>query len=194
MSVLNNVASNLVLASPDSPNTGYPDFRALTANDIPSGLIFPATVSTTNSVNLASGVETYFTPTFKIPANTLEVGSTFRMTLMADDINNSPLNIRLGANGNTMDANIFSTGFAPFGPTNNPTMAEFIISIRATIGSNANVLCGLLNWYDVSGGGTGEQALQWSTVDTTKDNFLGASFHNNAANCVWEMVIIQQIK
>lgn len=121
MSVLNNVASNLVLASPDSPTTGYPDFRPLTANDVPA-LAIKQSLTTVNTANILipytiNGVNHYVSTGFSLPAGTLKANSVIKFRLITTDsipLGGGSLNLVVGANGNIHDPVMSSTTNSPF--------------------------------------------------------------------------------
>src|SRR6202020_1174134 len=141
-----------------------------TANDVPA-FVLPGTPAASLSANTANIGQTsiYFTSTFKIPANTLTQATSYRLTLFTDDgfTGNDLFAIRMGHNGNTTDAIVWSYSF-PGGPI--PYVQEFILTVRNP-GSTANVVSALTI------GNNNNYAAQYATVDTTQDLYLGCTYN-----------------
>ena len=195
--LLANQSPNLVFASPDGVS-GQPDFRSLAANDLPQ-LLLSASILTSNLSTSGSGIDTYITPAFEIPANTLHSGSTFRISLGTNQIIPSVagaggFSIRLGLNGNTSDPQIW------FDNGNNGTLAgalsiEFLVTVR----SNGNSAVVVTRPFPSNSPGSSyfnTVAAQFSTTNTEEPLFLGASFNtNNGPNTptVWDTALITQV-
>ena len=211
MTCLANLNPNLVYASPDSPNTGYPDFRPLTANDVPALTLAPSvlTSNTGNVANLsANGV--YFSPTFEIPANTLEAGSTFKVTVISDNLAplSSNLAVKFGTSGTLSDANVYNVflpGYAPVGvgETGN-FVAEFLLSVRS---NTAQLMTAMVTPIPITGtaGDSIEysntsQATQTTTINVAATNYIGTAFYNantgfpTIGHCEFNLVVIEQVK
>jgi hypothetical protein len=190
--VFNDQVQNTVFAAPDGAD-GQPTFRTLTANDIPAtGL--PVVVMTSDSANIQY-TDTYFSPQFKISANTLEVGSTFRITLAADVMYayQPALNLRFGTTGTASDPAIYP--FMSAGGLN-----ELLVTFRS-IGTNANVQIVPLTAGIAPSTSNVANLKAFSSVsaqvDTTIDNYMGFTYHMGypgVGTNIFNTCVIQQIK
>lgn len=197
MSVLNNVVSNLVLASPDSPTTGYPDFRALTANDVPA-LAIKQSLTTVNTANIVvpytvNNVNHYVSTGFSIPAGTLKANSVLKFTLISNDaipLGGSLLNLLVGANGNIHDPVIVSTS------DGGPFVWDQMFTMLS--GGNAGQVIENGTIMDVSGG-TFSVKLQYvtaNTINTNAINYFGLSYNlpgAPGANSNVNLLIVEQL-
>lgn len=202
----------MVYASPDSPNTGYPDFRLLTANDIVLAIgVAPSSLNanTSNIANTDANGVYFSTPPFEIPANTLEAGSTFRITVISDNLAplSSSLVIKFGVNGNLSDANVYKVtlpGYEPMigSPQTGTYVSEFLVTVRS---NTAQTMVAMTT--PQFNGATGPtlsiyQPTQTSTINIAANNFLGVAFYSQNTSvqnefiglCEYNMVVIQQVK
>lgn len=194
MTIFSNQTQNTILAAPDGAN-GQPSFRGLTANDLPSQL--HVVVMTADTANIQY-TDTYWSPQYKISANTLAVGSTFKLTVAADALYNyqPALNLRFGTTGTTTDPTLFEHPY--FLGTG---IFEYIVTFRS-VGASANVQVVPLTRIPNPGGGLTDivgkaYATVYTTVDTTVNNYMGFSHHMGypgVGTNIFNTCIIQQIK
>jgi hypothetical protein len=167
---------NLVFASPDGSN-GSPDFRALSANDLP--LTLSASSLTPPFANIPQNIDTYFTNVFFIPPNTLKNGSTFRITLFSNfaaynsENGGATLNVRMGPNGNTLDTSIFSTNL--INNPNSPNTFDAVFLITA----NSNTSSTTITTVPIISTAFSNTSLSTAEVDATVGNHLGVSYNSN---------------
>jgi len=196
--VFNTQPANYVLAGPVSGANAEPTFRALTANDVPSKFV-TSSILTSNLSSSGAGVDTYLTPSFKIPANTLYVGATFRITVGTNDIIPFPsgageFSVRLGPNGNTSDAQIWSnSGNNGIGACAEQT-AEFIVIVRS-LGNNGSIVVRPASQLFAGTNYFTTAAAQFATANTNGDLYLGASLYTNNGSSiptVWDTANVIQ--
>jgi hypothetical protein len=195
--LLANQSPNLVFASPDGVS-GQPDFRSLTINDVPQKT---SAVLTSNLNTSGSNVDTYITPTFEIPANSLSGGEVFRISLGTNRIIPAPsvygeMSIHLGPNGDTADPQIwFEIG--DNGNLHGDLSIEFLVTIR----TNGNSAVVVTRPYCANSPGASyfsDLSAQFANANTEGPLFLGASFFtNNGGNSptptVWDTAVVTQV-
>jgi hypothetical protein len=141
-----------------------------------------ALVSASGAINTT---ETYISPSFPIPANTLQVGTTYRITVAGTCTstvgNVSTFTLRLGTAGTTADTSVCTvTCTGATTGTSVPFMAEFFVTIRSigsggtAMGAGKVVNSGTTGISSNGVGGGGSTAT--SAVNTTVQNFLGVSY------------------
>lgn len=191
MTVFANQNSNLVFASPDG-TSGSPDFRPLTANDLPvafvnSGLGADIAISSTNRTT-----DTYLLASNVIKANTLHAGDSYKITVIIEpnDTAYAHLTVRLGPNANINDthilyevqvANNVMNGTQNSDPEPPVLVGPFLmynthVVVKST-GNNANVIA----YSDLSlmTGHFNPSYASETIIDSTVDNYLGVSFYKS---------------
>lgn len=195
--IFNSQPANLVLASPDNAS-GEPSFRALVANDIP-GL---HAVALTANANVGTSF-VYLAPQFKIPANSLQPSSSFRVTVAglppAGQTLNFSFQLKFGPNGNNADTVILNAnGVAQVQGTGvDGLFQEFVATVRATGASGSIVAASspVLNNADDSDTVPTPSIGTPITIDTTQDNYLGVSMNTSiSTNTHITMAIVEQVR
>ncbi len=165
----------------------------LTGPSGPSGPGIPSSAIAANTIDIQY-TDTYFTQQFKIPANTLAPGSSFRITLFSDNLYTyqSNLNIRLGESGNVSDNSIYTTSLV-----GSNLSAIFICTVRET-GNVSNVVTTQITAPQLYSGSPGIiQPVQFGSVNTYVDNYLGVSYHMGypgVGSNIFQLAIIEQIR
>lgn len=181
MTTFSDQAAKTVFAAPNSAS-GQPAFRLLTQNDL--GLL-PASAITAQTANLTN-TEVYFSSPFKIPANTLISGNSFRITVGGDNLinpdNNFLIHFKFGPNGNISDNSVMDDN------GNNGYYCRWscVATVRGT-GNNATLVFMMLH--------PPEQPTSFTIIDTTVDNYLGISANKApVGNLNFDIMIIEQLK
>jgi hypothetical protein len=165
------------------------------------GSVF-SSVAASSAINTAS---TYITPSASIPANTLQVGATYRIivtgTCTSTAANVSTFVLRLGTAGTTSDTSVCTvTCTGATSGTAVPFTAVFYVTIR-TIGSSGTAMgSGSITNTGTTGissngvGGGGSTTAV--TVNTTVANFVGVSYSSAASTttCTFQMAIVEAVK
>jgi hypothetical protein len=148
---------------------------------------------------------TYITPSTPIPANTLQVGTTYQITVSgtctSTAANVSTFVLRLGTAGTTADTSVCSvTCTAAASGTTIPFTAFFRVTIRTTgsagtaMGSGCIINTGITGISSNGVGGGGSTAT--SAVNTTVANFVGVSYSSAATTttCTFQIAFVEVVK
>jgi hypothetical protein len=183
------------------------------ANDIPmsdpngtlNAWITPASSigPTTSAINT---VETYLTPQFKFPANTLVAGNSFRITLTGTNTstvaNLSTFTVRMGTAGTTADTSLGTvTATSATSGTNTPFSVSAIVTIQS-IGSNGSVIfSGSLANSNTIGINTTQTPVMvlgspTTGMNTTNALYLGVTYKSAAATTTstFQQAIVEHIR
>jgi len=161
---------------------------SLTIRDVIGMPQVPAAGLAVANTVLGAGVITYCTPQFQIPANSLQVGSKYRLIVQANNtatISTANAYVKFGTAGTTADANvailtpIAGTAVAGFGEF----MAEFVVKAVGTAGV-AQVMVRLLNGTGAAGMSANACSMNVTTqpINTTVTNYLGLAISGSAAS------------
>lgn len=168
-----NNTSTISCSASESANTINCEFDVNTA-----AVMLPIAVMTAQTAPI-SNVEMYFTPQFFIPANTIQSGSVFQIDLISESWlqgpSNNPngfaINVKFGSTGTISDPAIWFTNGEP--DTSGLGKFQLLMVIQNT-GNNSNVITTPTGFYT-----PGEPGYfitnTFSTIDTTVDNYLGAT-------------------
>lgn len=164
---------------------------------------WPASAKVANSAAINT-VETYISAVFPLPANTLAVGSVFRITVYgtctSTAANLSTFTIRLGTAGTVADTAVLAaTCTAAASGINIAFKVEFLVVVRTIGAGGTDVASGSIDNTGVTGiaattnnvAGNGTTAA----VNTTIANFLGVSYKSAAATttCTFNNVVVEQV-
>jgi hypothetical protein len=187
-------------AVPTPPATGavfYFDSNLSSwANKASSGASAPVSPNPTNKSITASSAAINTTDTIialsgSIPANFLQVGTTYRITVSgtctSTAANVSTFTLRIGPNGTTADTTITTaTATAATSGTSIPFTATFLVTVRATGGVGAGSVIGSgqivnsnttgISSKGIGGGG----ATATVSANTTAANFITLSYKSAA--------------
>ncbi len=178
----------------------------------PAGATAPIAPNQNNTSSVAASaaintVETVITPSTPIPANYLQVGTTYRIvvsgTCTSTVANLSTFTVRIGPAGTVADTAIATiTCTAAAAGAAIPFEAVFYITIRAlgAVGSGAAMASGYVVNTGVTGissngvGGGGSTAT--GSINTTVANFIEVSYKSAAATttCTFQMAIVELVK
>ena len=190
MTTFANQTKNTVFAAPDGAD-GQPSFRALTSNDISS---LPTTVMLSD-FTLDTNVQTYITPEFRIPANTLANGSVIRLIFGFDYLAGpqSDILMHAGANGNISDPVIWAwSSDVQTSSLPQNAMLDALLTVRAN-GNSGNVQIAPLN----INGSSAEKiwVVSYVTLNTEQDICIGFSANTlfNNSGSYFNTFLAQQL-
>lgn len=176
----------------------------------PAGIAAPLSPNQSNVASSAASaaintVETLITPAFQIPANFLQVGTTYRITVSgtctSTVANLSTFTIRIGTNGTVADVSVATiTCTAAASGTTIPFTATFLVTIRSIgaggtcMGSGMIVNTGVTGISSNGVGGGGSTAT--AAVNTTVANFLEVTYKSAATTttCTFQMAVLELAK
>ncbi|MHB8107864.1 MAG: hypothetical protein ACYDH4_10630, partial [Candidatus Cryosericum sp.] len=152
-----------------------------------------------------STVETVVTPSTPIPANFLQIGSTYRIvvsgTCTSTVANLSTFTLRLGTAGTVADTAIATvTCTAAAAGAAVPFEAVFYVTIRSLGAAGSAMASGYIVNSGITGisatgvGGGGSTAT--AAVNTTVSNFVEVSYKSAATTtaCTFQMAIVELVK
>jgi hypothetical protein len=161
-----------------------------------------SSVAASAAINVA---DTVITPSTPIPANFLQVGSTYRIvvsgTCTSTVANLSTFTLRLGLAGTVADTSIATiTCTAAAAGAAVPFEAIFYLTVRTVgaagtaMGSGYVVNSGITGISATGVGGGGSAAV--AAVNTTVANFIEVSYKSAAATttCTFQMAIVELVK
>jgi hypothetical protein len=176
----------------------------------PAGISAPIAPPVGNTASVAvsaalNTVETLITPATPIPANFLQVGTTYRITVSgtctSTVANLSTFTIRLGTAGTVADTSIATiTCTAAASGAAIPFQAVFYVTIRSigaggtAMGSGSLVNTGITGISANGVGGGGSTAT--AAVNTTVANFIEVTYKSAAATTTstFQMAIVELAK
>ncbi len=208
---LAGTAAAAVPVPPAGAQALYADTTSgLLSSKNPAGNASPIAPNQSNVASSAASAaintaETIITPAFQIPANFLQVGTTYRITVSgtctSTVANLSTFTLRIGPNGTTADTSIATiTCTAAASGTTIPFTATFLVTIRS-IGAGGTVMgSGMIVNSGVTGissnGVGGGGATATAAVNTTVANFLELTYKSAATTttCTFQQAVIELAK